>query len=1221
MSKPTPSPSAADQNDASPGGKAPYRYTARLADKIETRWQAFWEEHDTFRTPNPGEGGFDGGRPKFYCLDMFPYPSGAGLHVGHPEGYTATDIVCRYKRHQGFNVLHPMGWDAFGLPAEQYAIQTGVHPAITTTKAIETFRKQLKRFGFDYDWSRQFATIDETFYKWTQWIWLQAYKAWFDPAQRRARPIDELAAKLESGEIRIGEDLELVFEATEGDGSRAYRELSTQQQRDVIDAHRLAYLAVQTVNWCPKLGTALANEEVKDGLSERGHHPVYRKPLRQWMYRITAFADRLAEDLDLIEWPESTAIMEREWIGRSEGAEVDFPLVARRSASCAEPPGSRTPTPHRGLEIIRTAEELDLTDQYLLTVPEYVARDPFPTGEATPENARQHRRDLPHIELRDATYFVTWRCADDVVLSEEERQIVLDALRHWDGSRADVIAACVMPDHVHWLIKPYADWPLAGLCESVKHYSATEVNRHRGRHGSIWLGEAFDHVVRDAHRLSKYIFYILLNPVRGGLVERVSEYSWSFVRTSLETPGGEDVMEFVEATYRGMLREGTHDAERHDTGGHDAERRATEYLRVYTTRPDTLFGATFMVVAPEHPLIEQLLASPLPNTGVEALRAYVEAARHRADIDRMAETKEKTGVFTGAYAINPVNGEQIPIWTADYVLMGYGHGAIMAVPAHDDRDFAFATKFNIPIIQVIEPEGDEVYDGTGAFTGDGRNINSANDEISINDLPTPEAIRKITNWLEKKRLGRFKVNYRLRDWLFSRQRYWGEPFPIVYDEQGNHYPVDESSLPVILPQMEDYQPIESDEPLPMLAKAKNWVNTTAGEAGVSPDVLPPDTPVRRETNTMPTWAGSCWYYLRYCDPKNNDRFIGRDADRYWMLSPKKPGTDPKWKEGYDPARHQAGGIDLYLGGSEYANTHLLYTRFWHKLLYDLGEVTTPEPFHRLFHQGLITSFAYQRPDRSLAPMDAVEETAEGEFIEKATGKAVKQVIAKMSKSLKNVINPDDVIAEFGADTFRLYEMYMGPLEATKPWNTRDIIGVFRFLQRIWRLVVSEDTGELTLRGESDEHLERLLHRTIAKVGGDIERLALNTAIAAMIEFINEAYKAGGLSADQLARFAVVLSPFAPHIAEELWSRLGHDESLACEPWPEHDEAMIRREQIELPVQILGKVRGRITVSADADQKTIEEAALNDERIRVLLEGKTVRKVIVVAGKIVNIVAH
>ncbi|UCD76765.1 MAG: leucine--tRNA ligase, partial [Phycisphaerales bacterium] len=807
MSKPTPTRPAEAAPESPVGGdrEPAFRYTARLAGEIEPRWQAFWDQHQTFGAPNPGDEGFDPSRPKFYCLDMYPYPSGDGLHVGHPEGYTATDIVCRYKRMKGFNVLHPMGWDAFGLPAEQYAITTGVHPAVTTRKAIDNFRRQLKRFGFCYDWSREFATIDEEAYRWTQWMWLKAYHAWFDPVENRARHIDELIRELEDGAILVGADHEIVKgDVGAGEAARPWSKLNAKEQRQFIDRQRLAYLNEQVVNWCPKLGTALANEEVKDGLSERGHHPVFRKPLRQWMYRITAYAERLLEDLDLIDWPESTATMEREWIGRSEGAEVDFPLA-----------------------------------------------------------------DAPD-----------------------------------DPSRA---------------------------------------------------------------------------------------------------------------------------------------------LRVYTTRPDTLFGATFMVVAPEHPLVEDILSSPRPETDIDALRTYVEVARNRLEVDRMAESKEKTGVFTGTYAVNPVSGEKVPIWTADYVLMGYGHGAIMAVPAHDQRDFEFAMKFHIPIIQVIAPpaKGEAQVQGTWAsdnprewpcaFTGDGRNVNSANDEISINNLPTPEAIRKITQWLGDRGLGKFKVNYKLRDWLFSRQRYWGEPFPIVYDAGGDHYAIDESNLPVVLPEMEDYQPIESDEPTPLLAKATDWVNTTAGEAGVSPDVLTPDTPVKRETNTMPTWAGSCWYYLRFCDPKNNERFISREADRYWML-PSGQGVKPP-SDNDDP--YPRGGVDLYIGGSEYANTHLLYSRFWHKLLFDLGELSTPEPFYKLFHQGLITSFAYQRKDKSLVPADAAEEQEDGGFIEIATGKPVTQIIAKMSKSLKNVVNPDDVIHDYGADTFRLYEMYMGPLEATKPWNTRD----------------------------------------------------------------------------------------------------------------------------------------------------------------------------------------
>jgi leucyl-tRNA synthetase len=573
----------------------------------------------------------------------------------------------------------------------------------------------------------------------------------------------------------------------------------------------------------------------------------------------------------------------------------------------------------------------------------------------------------------------------------------------------------------------------------------------------------------------------------------------------------------------------------------------------------------------------------------------------------MADSKDKTGVFTGAYAINPVNEQRIPIWTADYVMMTYGHGAIMAVPAHDQRDHDFATKFGIPIVQVVEPlVGQGQYDPAVAFPEPGRNVNSANPSVSIDGMETAAAKVKITQWLEAQGIGAARVNYKLRDWLFSRQRYWGEPFPVVFDERGNHYPVDESHLPVHLPQMQDYQPVHSDEPQPLLAKAVDWVQTTAGEAGVSPDVLPPDAKVWRETNTMPGWAGSCWYYLRFCDPKNNDRFVDRGIEAYWM------GTD---RSDANP------GVDLYIGGAEHSVLHLLYARFWHKILFDLGEVTTPEPFTRLFHQGLITSFAYQREDKSLVPTDQVEVRDEDTFIETATGKPVAQVIAKMSKSLKNVVNPDDVIAEYGADTFRLYEMYMGPLEASKPWNTRDIVGPYRFLQRVWRLAVDERTGELTLRDQADEDIERLLHQTIAKVGDDINRLAMNTAIAAMIEFTNEAGKAGGLTADQWKRFAVILSPFAPHIAEELWAKLGGEGCVADADWPQVDASMLVADTIELPVQILGKVRSKITVPADAANDVVEAAALADDRITELLAGKTVRKVIIVPGKIVNIIAQ
>ncbi|MEX2218042.1 MAG: leucine--tRNA ligase, partial [Phycisphaerales bacterium] len=784
----------------------PHRYSAALAARIETAWQERWETQHTFSVQNPGQPGFDAARPKYYILDMFPYPSGEGLHVGHPEGYTATDIVARYRRMRGFNVLHPMGWDAFGLPAEQYAVRTGIHPAITTRKAIDTFRRQLKRFGFSYDWSREIATIHPGYYRWTQWVFLQIYSAWYDRESDRARPIAQLAEALEHDEYGVSPTGDLVplspgapsiDAAITGPpvGVRKWHELSQEDRRAFIDAQRLAYQGEQTVNWCAKLGTVLANEEVVNGKSERGGHPVFRRSLKQWMFRITAYAERLLKDLETVDWPQSTRTMQTEWIGRSEGAEVDFPLV----------------------------------DQ--------------------------------------------------------------------DGS-----------------------------------------------------------------------------------------------------------------------------------------------IRVYTTRPDTIFGATFMVLAPEHPLVDEVLAAPPPGADADAIRAYVKEARSRSEVDRQAEGKDKTGIFSGLYATNPASDAQVPVWIADYVLMGYGHGAIMAVPGHDERDREFAERFGLPIREVVEAPADwRCAHPAATFTGEGVAINSAGASVSLDGLPTLDAKRRITEWLEEQGIGRRKVNYKLRDWLFSRQRYWGEPFPIVFDDHGNAYPVAEAALPVLLPEMEEFKPPESDDPLPMLASApRKWLRTTAGQAGVDPALLATQTPVTREASTMPNWAGSCWYYLRYIDPRNEARFAGEEAERYWMGET---------------------GVDLYIGGAEHAVLHLLYARFWHKVLYDLGHVSTPEPAKKLFHQGLITSFAYKDRTGRTVPTDEVEERGgDGKFVLRATREPVEQIVAKMSKTLKNVVNPDDVIADYGADTMRLYEMYMGPLEASKPWNPRDISGLFRFLQRAWRLLIDEETG-------------------------------------------------------------------------------------------------------------------------------------------------------------------
>ncbi|MEM0983743.1 MAG: class I tRNA ligase family protein [Planctomycetota bacterium] len=1053
-----------------------HRYTAELANHIEPAWQSRWAELGIDRQPNPGEEGFDASKPRYYCLDMFPYPSGAGLHVGHPEGYTATDIICRYKRMKGFNVLHPMGWDAFGLPAEQYAIQTGVHPAETTRTAIDNFRRQLQRFGFCYDWSREFGTIDEDYYKWTQWIFLKLYDSWLDTDRGdhgAGRSIDELITEFESGdrEIRFNPDAAEIPTHLKSQSYDDWSSLDAGVQRDIIDSYRLAYIGEQTVNWCPKLGTALANEEVIDGKSERGGFPVFRKPLRQWMLRITAYAERLLFDLDGLDWPESTLTQQREWIGRSEGAEIDFEI--------ADPP----------------------------------------------------------------------------------------------------------------------------------------------------MG--------------------------------------------------------VDSTL----------------------------LRVFTTRPDTIFGATYMVVAPEHPLVDAVLADPRETTDAAALREYVEWARNRSDVERL-EGKEKTGKPTGLEAINPATGQRIPIWTADYVLAGYGSGAIMAVPAHDQRDFEFAQEFELPIRDVVYPvqvaamahfaahapddtvAGDwrnaladllglvtargstpadfdsllavatsrrrasgnapdgkaerrgaisgewldtvrslevETFDEFaelfrdaayyeaegGAFSGTGRLVNSSNTQVSLNGLTIPEAKGATLKWLEHSGVGRRKINHKLRDWLFSRQRYWGEPFPIVYDDQGRHHPVAESALPITLPPMTDYKPEVSDEPKPLLAKATDWIRTTAADAHAVG--LDPDAKVTRESNTMPGWAGSCWYHLRYTDPANNAAFAGPDAESYWL--------------GEGPNREP--GVDLYVGGAEHAVLHLLYARFWHKVLYDLGYVSSNEPYRKLYHQGLILSHAYQRADKSLVPVDEVEERGENNPVETATGEPVTQIIAKMSKSLRNVVNPDDVIAEYGADTFRLYEMYMGPLDQQKPWDTRAIGGMFRFLKETWRLVIDEDTGAPRTTDTADESLKKLLHRTTEKVGGDIERLAFNTAIAAMIEFKNAAQaiekqaaekQAGtaALTADQIDRLMRLLAPFAPHLAEEVWHRLGLFDArgpVHTQAWPTFDPAMLADDEIEIPVQIMGKVRGRITIPADADTKTMEQLALADDRIAELLANKTVRKVIAVPKRMVNIVAN
>jgi leucyl-tRNA synthetase len=969
----------------------PYNFT-----KVEKKWQEYWRQHKSFAALDPAAAG---AMPKAYVLDMFPYPSGAGLHVGHPEGYTATDIYSRYLRMRGYNVLHPMGWDAFGLPAEQFAIEKGVHPRVRTEENIKNFRRQIEMLGLSYDWDREVNTTDPGYYRWTQWIFLQLFNSYFNPVANKAMPIAHLQNELFTENLVIGPDGSIrVNPAQEGleeiSGEmrieRVWRELTPEEQRDVIDAQRLAYIDEVPVNWCAALGTVLANEEVINGVSERGGYPVERRPMRQWMLRITAYADRLLHDLNLLEWPESLKEMQRNWIGKSTGAYIEFDVA---------PPAEGAPAP---------------------------ATQPSDTGE---------------------------------------------------------------------------------------------------------------------------------------------EQDLSFT--------------------------------------------------VFTTRPDTLYGATYCVLAPEHPLVD-IITPPAQRAAVDAYRAHVGA---RSERDRI-ENKEKTGVFTGADALHPLTGERIPLYIADYVLMSYGTGAIMAVPAHDERDYEFAVKFKLPIKLVVMPAAGQVPPENKAFVEEGVAVNSP----LINSLPTAQAKEKMTQHLEENDLGRRAITYKLRDWLFSRQRYWGEPIPILLDEQDRPIAVDESELPITLPELTDFKPTGTPEP--PLTKAKDWLNVTRD-----------GKTYKRETNTMPQWAGSCWYYLRYIDPQNNNRFVDPAKEKYWMP------------------------VDLYVGGVEHAVLHLLYSRFWHKVLFDLGHVSTPEPFLRLVNQGLILGemefHSFAMPDG--APVSANE--LENIHEEVAPGKPPQQVgthkqsgqtisgtridadqvekrgdrfvlksnqniivdsrAFKMSKSRGNVVNPDDIVRDYSADCFRLYEMYMGPLEAQKPWNTRDIIGMMRFLNAIWRNFTGADENSPPKANVADasipEALDRQLHRTIKKVAEDIESLRFNTAIAELIKLNNELTGSGAVARELAEKFMLMLAPFAPHIAEELWQALGHGESLARAPWPRYDPAKLVESTLELPVQVNGKVRDKITVPADADESTILKAAESAEKIRPWIEGKTVRKRLYVPKKLVNLV--
>jgi leucyl-tRNA synthetase len=898
---------------------------------------------------------------KLFVQDMFPYPSGDGLHVGHPLGYIATDVYARYFRMMGRNVLHALGFDAFGLPAEQYAVQTGTHPRARTEANIVNFRRQLARLGLGHDSRRSFSTTDVEFYKWTQWIFLQIYNAWFDSAAGKARRISELIAEFDSGARRL-------------DDGRDWATLTAGERADVVDSHRLVYRADSMVNWCPGLGTVLANEEVtSDGRSDRGNFPVFRKRLRQWMMRITAYSDRLLDDLDLLDWPEQVKAMQRNWIGRSTGAEALF------SATTAH------------------GEEVDID--------------------------------------------------------------------------------------------------------------------------------------------------------------------------------------------------------------------------VFTTRPDTLFGATYLVLAPEHELVDDLVATAWPDgvdarwtygaaTPGEAVAAYRRAIGAKSDLERQ-ENKDKTGVFLGSYATNPASGKPLPIFVADYVLVGYGTGAIMAVPGHDQRDWDFATALHLPIVEVIA--GGDVSEA--AYAGDGVLVNSG----YLDGMDVATAKQTITARLESEGRGRARVEFKLRDWLFARQRYWGEPFPIVYDSDGRAHALDEAALPVELPDVPDYSPVSFDpddadsEPSPPLAKATDWVD-------VELDLGDGLKPYSRDTNVMPQWAASSWYELRYTDPHNSERFCAKENEAYWM------GPRPAEHGPQDP-----GGVDLYVGGAEHAVLHLLYCRFWHKVLYDLGHVSSREPYRRLVNQGYIQAFAYTDARGSYVPADEVIARDNRFFYRGPDGEIeVFQEFGKIGKSLKNSISPDEICDEYGADTLRVYEMSMGPLEASRPWATKDVIGAYRFLQRVWRLVVDESSGEPRVV-DAHEPLNpdtlRVLHRTIAGVAEDYAALRNNTATAKLIEYTNHLTKA---HRDAVPRAAVeplvlMLAPLAPHMAEELWSRLGHTASLAHGPFPEADPAYLVDDTVEYPVQVNGKVRGRVVVAADADDEVLKAAALHDDKVQAFLAGASPRKVIVVPGRLVNLV--
>lgn len=975
--------------------ETPYRYTAAMAQQIELAWQDRWEEDGTFHAASPAGPMADPdaayGREKLLVLDMFPYPSGAGLHVGHPLGYIATDVFSRYHRMLGKNVLHALGYDAFGLPAEQYAVQTGQHPRKTTDENIDIMKRQLRRLGLAMDDRRSFATIDPDYYKWTQWIFKQIREAWYDPTAVRpdgstgaARPIGELVESFAAGERPIP-----------GHPGRTWEGLTAKERADVLDGFRLAYPSEAPVNWAPGLGTVVANEEItNEGLTERGNFPVFRRNMRQWMMRITAYADRLAEDLDRVDWPEKVKIMQRNWIGRSEGAAVTFPV-----------------------------------------------------------------------------------------------------------------------------------------------------------------------------------------PTTAG----------------------------VEAG-----------------------------IEVFTTRPDTLFGATFMVLAPEHPLVDELVPAQWPAgtrpawqgsdvaaaaDPATAVAAYRRATSRKSDVERQVEDRTKTGVFTGSFATNPLTGKEIPVFIADYVLMGYGTGAIMAVPSGDQRDFEYATAFDLPIVDVVAPPGQADWAGTvadgHAFTGEGVAINSANDEISLTGLSTAQAKARVTAYLRDKGIGHGTVTYRLRDWLFSRQRYWGEPFPVVYDDEGVGYSLPDSMLPLMLPEVADYSPKTYDpqdadsQPETPLSRVSEWVDVELDLGdGRGPRAF------HRETNVMPQWAGSCWYYLRYCDPTNHEYLIDPVNEAYWL------GPQDSPVAGAPSGARDPGGVDLYVGGVEHAVLHLLYARFWHKVLHDLGHLSSEEPFRTYFSQGYIQAPAYTDARGQYVEASEVVEVPGGHGQDPTfthDDEPVRREFGKIGKSLKNMVSPDEMYGSYGADTFRLYEMSMGPLELSKPWETRAVVGSQRFLQRLWRNVIDEESGELRVVDvELDPATTVLLHRTIDGVRTDYANLRFNTAIAKLIELNNALTKLPAPPRAVVESLALMLNPVAPHICEEIWARLGHGSSIANAPFPVADPALLVEDTVTCVIQVRGKVRDRVEVPADIDEEALRALVLAREKV-VAATPDGVRTVVVRPPRLVNVV--